>query len=273
MPEMKLKTKKVRGEDGAEIEVGEIREGKPLYLNDAGEEVLGDLPGAIQTIKTRVEEREVYKTRAEAAEMKLKVWEGKDVEAVDRALQLVKDFDNQKLIAADQVKTLREESIREYKEGAERQLREKEEKIGALSEQLDAAGKKSLLADALGYKINEKPVFRQIAVETAVSNFGQHFVRQEDGSYRAFFDPATKQKPVLSKSTFEPAPPAEALKIIVDAHPDRGLFLAGTGSTGSGGPGVPGRGGSKTITRGEFEAMPLESRPAFFKDGGAVADA
>lgn len=239
-----------------------VQDGKPVYRGEDGKEVAFDAPGTIATISRLNGEAKGHRERAEKAETALKAFEGiADAEAARKALETVSNLDQKKLIDAGQVETIKAEAIKAI-----------EEKYKPVVEERDR-----LQADLVGEKIGgafarSKFIGEKLAVpaDIAQARFGQHF-KIEDGKVVAY--DASGNKLYSRSKPGEPADFEEGLEMLVDAYPYKDHILKGTGSSGSGATGSNGgRGGDKTIGRGEFEKLPPQDQMAKMKDGFTVVD-
>ncbi|MEX0803329.1 MAG: DUF6651 domain-containing protein [Candidatus Binatia bacterium] len=238
---MQLKTVEIEGKTYAEIS-----DGKPLYVHEDGKEVAFDAPGTINTITRLNGEAKGHREAKEAAEGKLKSFEGiDDPDAAKSALQTLKNLDDKKLVDAGEVERVKAEAIKavedKYKptieraETLERQLRD--EKIG-------------------GSFARSKFITEKLAVPADIvqSKFGAAFSVEEDGRIVA---KGQDGNPIYSASKpGEIAEFDEALEIMVQNYPNRDYILKGNGHGGGGARNGSGGGGSKTISRSEFEKMP-----------------
>lgn len=257
---MKLKTITIDGKTYAEVD-GD----KPIYVEDNGTETAFDAPGARQAIAARNAEAKSHREAKEAAEAALKKFEGiEDPAAALDAMKKVASFKDKDLIEAGKVE--------EIKAAAIKAVEEKYAPIVKKAEELEA----SLHSEKIGGSFaRSKFIAEKLAVPTDMveAMFGRQFTL--DGGKIVAKD--ANGNPIYSKSN--PGNLAdfdEALETIVSSYAGRDHILKGTGNSGSGkqpGSDGGGSGGSKTITRAEFDGLAPDARMAKIKDGYKVADA
>lgn len=236
---MKLKTIEIEGKTYAEVS-----DGKPLFLGDDGKEVAFDAPGTVATINRLNGEAMGHRTAKEAAEAKLKAFEGiADPAAAIKALEIVGNLDKKKLIDAGEVERVKAEIAKSYQE------------------KLDASDARAKgLEDALhGEKIGgafsrSKAIADKFAIpaDLVQSRFGSNF-KLEEGKVVAYDSSGNK---LYSKAN--PGNPAdfdEAIELLVDAYPYKDSILKGTGAAGGGSTSSTTQTGGKTITRADFNKL------------------
>lgn len=255
---MKLKTIEVDGKTYAEIQ-----DDKPVYVGDDGKETPFDAPGTVKTISRLNAEAQGHRERAEAAEKKLKPFEGiEDAEAAKAALQAVKNLDDKKLVDAGEVEKVKAEAIKAV-----------EEKYKPILEERDGL-QKALRQEKIGGSFaRSKFIAEKLAVPAPMveKTFGEHFTI-EDGKVVA--------KDTSGNQIFSPSRPGElatfdeSLEVLVDqfaykdsilkAKPAEGGEIKDGGSGGS---------GARQIKRAEFEKMdPNAQRRAVVDDKAVIVD-
>jgi hypothetical protein len=101
----------------------EVKDGLPVYVHDDGKEIGFDAPGAMGKISSLQGENKSHRERAEAAETKLKAFDGiKDAAAAVKALETVANLDAGQLVKAGEVEEIKKAAVKAS-----------EEKIAALS--------------------------------------------------------------------------------------------------------------------------------------------
>jgi uncharacterized protein (DUF342 family) len=94
-----------------------LQDGKPVYVHDDGKEVAFDAPTTVATITRLNGEAKGHRERAEAAEAKLKAFEGlEDPAAAKKALQTIQNLDHKKLVDAGEVEKVKAEAIKAVEE-------------------------------------------------------------------------------------------------------------------------------------------------------------
>ncbi|MEB3419913.1 DUF6651 domain-containing protein [Salipiger marinus] len=254
---MKLKTIEQDGKTYAEV-----LDGKPVYVDDSGKEVAFDAPGTIATISRLNGEAKTNRERAEAAEKAAKAFEGiSDPAAAMKALETIRNLDDKKLIDAGEVEKVKAETIKALEE----KYKPTVEKAAALEQQLRAEkiggsfARSKFIADKLA-----------VPVPMIEATFGKHFdldggkIVAKDQNGNAIY---SKARPG------EVADFDEALETLVEAFPYRDSIMKGLQQSGGGAkPGAGGTGGAKTMTRAEFDAMPMPDRQAKLGEGFTVSE-
>tara|TARA_R110000851_G_scaffold66998_6_gene151142 strand:- start:1225 stop:2022 length:798 start_codon:yes stop_codon:yes gene_type:complete len=223
-------------EDGAV----ELKDGNPVYIDASGRE----MSVADDTISRLNGEAKTHREGKEAAENKLKQYDGLDAELARKALDTVSKLDAKTLIDAGEVDKVRDE----MKSSFTGQLGEKDARIAELSGSLDG-----MLVD----KVFESSSFARDGIAVPQDMFQSTFrgsFKVEDGKVKAYGKDGAQ---LLSREhAGEYATNEEALKILVDGHPEKDRILKADGNTGSGGSGSGGMQGSgRKVTRAEFDNM------------------
>ena len=254
-PTVKLKTVTVEGKTYAEVQ-----DGKPVYEAD-GKEVAFDAPATVATITRLNGEAKGHREAKEAAETKLKAFEGiEDPAAAKEALAKIANLKDKDLIEAGKVE--------EIKAAAIKAVEDQYKPIVAERDKL----KTDLYGERVGGQFaRSKFISDKAAVPADImqARFGQHF-KDEDGKAVAYDAAGNK---IYSRSKpGEPADFDEALEILIDAYPYKDSILKGTGGGSGAKPGNGGGQGGKTITRAEFDALPHGDRAVKIKEGVKVTD-
>lgn len=219
----------------------EMKDGNPLYLNANGQEMT---VGASKISELNAESKQ-HRERAEAAEEKLKVFEGLDPVAAKKAIEDIKKVDSKKLIDAGEVDKVKSEMRKEF----DTQLIEKDNKLNDVTSKYN----NSLIS---GVFKDSEFVRNEIAIphDFFESNFRSHFKIGEKG-IEAYDKTGNR---VYSKDRAgEYATPDEALRILVDQHPQKDSLIKAKDSSGSGNQGNGGGGANSgaVVKRAEFAKM------------------
>lgn len=242
---MKLKT-----DDAGHVVV---QDGKPVYVADDGKEVAFDYTATLGTISRLNGEAKGHRERAEAAEAKLKAFDGlDDPDAARKALATVRNLDDKQLIAAGEVDRIKAEAIKAVEQKFEPVVKERDKLSAQLREAVlgHAFAGSKFIADRL-----------VIPADITRAAFGNSF--KVDGGRVVPMHP--NGDPIYSRAKpGEIADFDEALEILVSAYPNRDSILKGSGASGSGaGPTKPGPNGKPTMTRAQFDALdPMAQRVA-----------
>lgn len=224
-----------------------LQDGKPVYVHDDGKEIAFDAVATVATIKNLNAEAKSHRERAEAAEGKLKGFEGiDDPAAAIKALAVIKNLDDKKLVDAGDVERVKLEAIKAVEEKYAPTVKRVSELEGQLHEQI--VGGSFARSKAIAEKF-------AIPADLVQARFGSHF-KVENGKLVA--TDAHGNKVYSRARPGELADFDEALETLVDQYPYKANILKGTGNSGGGsGGGSGGQGGGKrTLTRAQFDALP-----------------
>lgn len=217
---MKLKTIEIDGKTYAEVS-----DGHPVYVHDDGKEAPFDAAATVATIKARNAEAKTHRERAEAAEGRLKAFDGiEDAEAARKALETVSKIDQKALIDAGQVDQVKAEINRAW----ESKLTDAETRAQTLEQQLhgEIVGGSFARSKFIAEKL-------AIPADMIQATFGNRFAIA-DGKLKA-----TDADGSLIYSRKNPGAPAdfdEALEILVDQYPHKDTILKADNKPGSGAP-------------------------------------
>lgn len=265
---MKLKTIVVGDKTYAEIQ-----DGKPVFLEDDGKEVAFDAPGTRATITRLNGEAKGHRERAEAAEAKLKGFEGiTDPAAAIKALETVSNLDTKKLMDASSVETIKTQIAKGYEDKMAAAAKAHAEEVAKITGERDAVKTQFHTATVASAFAGSKFIADKfiIPADMAQARFGQH-IKVEDGKLVAYDASGTK---IFSKArpgeiaTFD-----EALETLVDQYPYKDNILKGKGGgSGAGGGNGGGGTGGKTISRAEFMKLDPAGQMAKAKEGVTVTE-
>lgn len=226
-----------------------LQDGKPVYISDDGKEVAFDAPGTVATISRLNAEAKGHRERAEAAEGRLKGFDGLDAEAARKALEIAGNIDAKKLIDAGEVERVKAEIAKGFTEkltAAEKRAADIEAAL--YSEKIGGSFARSKF-------ISDKAA---IPADLMQARFGQAF-KIEEGRIAAYDQ--NGQKLYSRANPGELAGFDEALEILVDGYAYKDSILKGNSNGGSGTRESSGQGGAKTMSRAQIDAM-QKSDPA-----------
>ena len=234
---MKIKTVEVEGTTYAEI-----KDGKPVYVDDAGKEITYDPVSMHSTIGRLNREAQTQREAKEALEGQVAVFGDLDPAAAKKALEIVKNLDDKKLIDAGEVERVKNETAQSYQKKLDLATTENDQLRNQYSmEKMNAAFASS---DYIKEKLAVPPDMAQAA-------FSKHFVFK-DGKLNP---QDANGNPIYSDANpGEVASFDEALEKVVQTYAHRDTILKGSGHTGSGAT-PPGEGGKRTISRKQFESL------------------
>ncbi len=244
-----------------------VQDGKPVYVHDDGKEVAFDAPATVAKITQLNGEAKGHREAKEAAEAKLKAFDGiEDPAKALEALNTVKNLDTKKLIDAGKVDEIKAEAKRAFDE----QVRSIEEKYKPVIAERDKY-KGDLISEKIGGAFSRSEfITKKLAIpyDLAQSKFGGSFSIEEgrivatDSSGNRIFSRARPG---------EIADFDEALETLVEQYPYKDQILKGSGASGSGAGGSPTMvNGKKTMTRAAFDALDASAKVTAAKDTAII---
>jgi hypothetical protein len=241
---MKLKTVVVGDKTYAEIS-----DGKPVFVHDDGKEIAFDGPAAMDRIKSLNGEAKSHREAKEAAETKLKVFEGlDDVEAARKALQTVANLKDKQLVEAGEVEKIKAGAIAAVEEKFKGVVNERDALKGErdkIKNDLDGLVRSNAFQ---GSKFVADKV--AVPVHMLEKTFGDRF-KVEDGKLVPY--DAKGEKLFSRVKPGELAGFDEALEITIAADPFKDNILKGT--NGGGGARSGGGGGLDMTGMSPVERM------------------
>lgn len=239
-----------------------FKDGLPVFVNDDGSELAIDVKALHASVARLNSEAKTHRERAEAAEGNLAKFVGiEDVEAAKKALNIVKNLDDKKLVDAGKVDEIKNALNKEW-EAKLKEATEAREKLNAqlIEEKIGGAFARSTY---IGEKL-------AVPADMVRATFGSHFAIEDNKIVAKGRD----GNRVFSRANpGEHADFEEALGILVEAYPHRDSILKSAMKPGAGGSGGGGQGGgAKSISRKEFSALPPDGQMAHMKSGGSVTD-
>jgi len=248
-PYMPWKVVKTKADDGTEIEVIATKDGNPVWLDSNGSEsvMAGD------TVSRLNKEAKDNRERAEAAEGKLKPFEGLDPAKARDALALADKIDKKQLLDAGKVDELTAQITNQFTEKLTAAEKRTQELTGTLNQRtLEAQfGKSEFVKDKLA-----------LPMDVAQTYFSRN-IKFDDNGNMAF--EYSDGNPIMSKEKIgEKAGFDEAMSLLVESNPNRDALLKGGNHQGSGnnGGGGGGKPGVKTYRRSEVDKMAVDNPQA-----------
>lgn len=253
---MKLKTTQIDGKTYAEID----NSGFPVYLHDDGKEIGFDADQAFQKINSLSAEAKTHRLAKEQAETSLKAFEGiEDPAAAKKALETLKNFDDKKLVDAGEVEKIKLEAIKAV-----------EEKYAPIVQERDAF-QSQLHSELIGGGFARSKFIQDniaVPVDMIQATFGKNF-QIENGKVVAVG--ADGQKIYSRTRPGEIADFDEALETLVGGYQHKDSILKGSQAGGGGFQGNQGgKGGSKVLSRDQFESLDPTSKAQFAREGGQI---
>lgn len=251
-----------------------VQDGKPVYLLDDGREVAHDAAQTVATISRLNGEARTHREAKEAAEARLKAFEGiEDGEAARKALETVKNLAAGDLKTAAQVQEIKDAAARSAQEAVANATRAAAEKERTLTE-TNAKLTQQLHSHIIGSAFaGSKFISEKMAIPADIAQkvFGDRFTVDESGKLVA---KDQNGNPVFSAVQHgEHAPFEEAIQVFVGQYAHKDSILKGSGAQGGGAShSNGGTGGKKSVTRAQFDQMTHSDRAAHAKAGGVVTD-
>lgn len=223
-----------------------LKDGNPVYVDSNGDEravkvdVMSRLSG----------EAKANRERAEAAEAKIKAFDGLDAEAARSALEKVSNLDEKTLIAAgDRDKALEDQKAKFIKEleAKDRAIAEGKDREANLQGHINKTAIEKVFTDSQFVK--ENVAAPELLRDALINRF-----KVEDGNVVGLDE---KGEVIYSKNEFgEVASADEAIKIMLDGYHSKDAILKSSMSGGSGSDGSGGsRGTGRKMSRDDFAKL------------------
>ena len=240
----------------------------PVFIHPDGREAPFDGDTTVATISRLNGEAKSHREAKEAAETKLKTFEGiEDAEAAKQALQTVKNLKDGELVTAGKVQEIKEAAARTAAQQVADATRAAQEREKALTEQ-NAKLTADLNSRIVGGAFTaSKFISENLAIPADIAQkfFGDRF-KVENGKLVPM---DANGNPIFSATRHgEHADFEEAIAVMVGTytHKDQILKAKGSGGGGGGNNGNGGTGGKKTMTRAAFGQLDPAAQAAAVKD-------
>lgn len=238
-----------------ETEVGGKKVLLPVFVGADGREAPFDADSTVGTIGRLNREAQGHREAKEAAERQLQAFAGiSDPAAALKALEIAKNLDDKKLVDAGEVQKIKDEVTK----AMQAKVDEATAAATAAQDRLFSTLRSNAFATS---KFVKERLASHIPPDFVEAKFGDNFGMDEKGNFYAV--DASGNKVFSTSRPGEIADFDEALSILVERHPSRDSLLRGSGASGGGTPpgGGAGGGGKRTITRSQFDALPVHERP------------
>lgn len=220
-----------------------LTDGKPTYVGDDGRDFVFDAPQMYGKITDLTKENAKHREAKEAAEAKVKAFEGiEDAEAARKALETVKNLDEGQLVTAgkvEEIKAAAKKAAEDQVAAAVRASADREKTLAADIAKLQG----QLHSELIGGNFNRSKFASEklaIPADLVQARFGGAY-KVEDGKVVAYDGAGNK---LFSRSRpGEVADFDEALEILVDQYPHKEHILKGSGASGGGASGAGGASG------------------------------
>lgn len=229
--------------NGNIVTQGEGDKKLPVFINSEGREVAFDADATVATIGRLNGEAKSHREAKEAAEAKLKSFDGiEDGEAARKALETIKNIDEGKLLTAGKVQEIKDAAAKSAQEAvaaATRAAEQREKELATANERLTSDLNSHIVGGSFA---GSKFISEKLAIPADIAQkvFGDRF-KVENGKLLPL-DHAGN--PIFSAVRHgEHADFDEAIQVIVNQYPNKDAILKGTGASGSGAAnGKPGNG-------------------------------
>jgi hypothetical protein len=247
-----------------------VQDDKPVYVAEDGKEVVFDYPATLATIARLNAEAKGHREEKEALAEKLKPFEGiEDPAKALKALEIVKNLDDKKLIEAGEVDKVRLEAKAAYDEQV-KGIEKKYQPVIGERDKFKAQLQQEILGGAFS---RSKYIADKLAVPADIvqARFGHSFLIEEGNKIVAV---DAKGERIFSRGRpGEVADFDEALETLVEAYPYRDTIVKGSGASGSGAGGSTKTvGGKKAITRAQFDELDPTQKMTSLKEGIVIVD-
>lgn len=249
---------------------GEGDKKMPVFVHADGREAPFDADTTVSTIGRLNGEAKAHREAKEAAEAKLRTFDGiEDGAAALAALTTVKNLGAGELKTAAQVQEIKDAAAKSATEAVAAATRQAAEALKLATDQ-----NTKLTGDLNNHIIGgsfagSKFIAEKLAIPADIAQkvFGDRF-KVDGGKLVPMNQDGT---PIFSATDHgNHAGFEEAMQVMVGSYANKDMILKGSGASGGGAQGSKGSAGAKTVPREQFDSMDQGSRAAFFKEGGRI---
>ena len=201
-----------------------VQDGKPVYVNEDGKEIPYDVNQANNKISELCKEAKTHREAKEAAEQKLRQFDGiEDPEAARKAIETCNNLDSKKLIDVGEIERVKAE----INKVANAKIEEANKKTEIVTQQLydekigGSFARSNFIKDRLA-----------IPADIAQAAFGKNFNVTGEGRIIAKDNNGNEIYSQINPG--EPAAFDEALEILVGNYKNKDSILRGNQATGAG---------------------------------------
>lgn len=201
-----------------------VQDGKPVYVNEDGKEIPYDVNQANNKISELCKEAKTHREAKEAAEQKLRQFDGiEDPEAARKAIETCNNLDSKKLIDVGEIERVKAE----INKAANAKIEEAHKETETVKQQLydekigGSFARSNFIKDRLA-----------IPADIAQAAFGKNFNVTDDGRIIAKDNNGNEIYSQINPG--EPAAFDEALEILVGNYKNKDSILRGNQATGAG---------------------------------------
>lgn len=238
-----------------------LQDGKPVYVTDDGKEIAFDAPGTVATISRLNGEAKSHREAKEAAEARLKTFEGIDPSAAREAVDKLSRIDAKKLVEAGDM----DAAIKTALAPVQAELDKAKQTAESLSQQL--SGEK--IGNAFGRSKFVAEKLTPAGADLLRTMFASQ-IKVEDGNIVGYGP--NGQKLYSKARPGELADFDEVVSELVESYPHRDHIMKGIGG-GSGAQPNGSKPGGKAISRAEFDRLNPTEQGAKIREGVQVIDA
>ena len=232
-----------------------VQDGKPIYVHDDGQEIAFDAQATMAKISQLNSEAKNHREEKQKAQSLLKSFDGLDADEARRALELVKNLDDKRLIDAGEVEKVKAEA----RKALDEQLAQKDAQIKKINDDYRSA--------VIGGEFARSSFIKDktlLPPDIAQNAFGRHF-DMVDGKVVGYLN----GEPIYSRTNMgELANFDEAFETIINHYPSKSDILRGSGASGAGVKQPLAQAGTTNLKRSQ---MSLEQKSAFVKEHGQTA--
>lgn len=240
-----------------------VNDGKPVYVDEKGTEIIFDANHAQDKITQLNGEAKNHRLAKETAETKLKLFEGIEPDAARDALEKMDSINKKKLVDAGEVDRVK----KEITEAIEAKYKPTLDENSRLLDQLN----NEIVGGAFS---RSKFISEKVAVPAPMlrATYGKNF-KVEEGKLVPYDNAGNK---MMSHIKMGETPDFdEALEQLINSDPYKDDILKGRGNSGSGasGGGVGNNGtGGKQIPRSQWDSMDHVARERAMVDKVQIVD-
>lgn len=212
-----------------------VVDGKPIYVGDDGKDYPMDVPHMYGKITSLTSENKDLRTEKVALDAKVKAFEGiEDPEEAKRALIVVKNLDEKKLVDAGKIDEIKAAAVKAHEEQAAAAAKTHATELAKVTGERDEILNRYNTEKINGLFVGSDFIEKKVAIppDFFQARFGSAF-KVEEGVVVAYGADGNK---IYSRTKpGEIADFEEAIEILVENYPKKAEILKGTDQSGGGG--------------------------------------
>lgn len=217
-----------------------LQDGKPVYVHEDGKEAPIDAVSLVQTISRLNFEAKTHREAKEAAEAKIKEFDGfGEPKEIAKLIEIGKSVEGKKLIESGEVEALKAQIAKQF-EPVVNENNTLKSKIYDLQ-----VGSQFAQSTFIKEKVAIPPDLLQKAYASNFKLDGDKVIAND-----ASGNPIYSRTKIGEYAGFD-----EAIEVLISQRPDKDHILKGTGHQGSGAQQSQNGGAKQTISRAQFDAM------------------